>query len=659
MSLPIPEREALRTALGVLSPRDRRLYWVAVGLQFLLALMDLAGVLLLGMVGALLASTAGGSAVPAPVAGVLDTLGLGSATTATAAFALAAAAAVLLIAKSALALLIQSRLLRFLGRRAGAVGAELARGFLGLPMLQVRRHPSQVTSFALMEGVNGLITGILGSFMVVVSEVALLVVLGVALLVIDPLTTAVAVAYFGGIALLLNRRLGVLARSAGRATAESNIAGRTVIQDAVDTYPEIAVMRRRGVFVERFAGERHRYAEAQATSMLLGAVPRYLMEAAMVLGAALMAATLALTNDLAGAVGGIVLFLAAASRVVPALLRLNSAVISMRNQATAAGRAGDLAEQVRAGEERGVAEHGWGFAEERVVPDAGEKPAVPNPPRLNEADATVDATAAPTEVSAPPSPTAADIALTEVSLRYPERDGFALADITLKVAAGQSLALVGPTGAGKSSLVAVILGLVEPTAGTVRVGGVAPATGAAEFAVVEPQSLPVAAATVGYVPQDVALVFGTVRDNVALGIPEEAIDDAAVWAALQRAHLAEFVRTLPAQLNTVVGERGVRLSGGQRQRLGLARALYTPPRLLVLDEATSALDAETERAIAETIGSLSGEVTTVTVAHRLATIREADIVAYLDGGRLVAQGTFEQVRAAVPGFERQAQLLGL
>jgi ATP-binding cassette subfamily C protein len=425
--------------------------------------------------------------------------------------------------------------------------------------------------------------------MVVVSEVALLVVLGVALLVIDPLTTAVAVAYFGGVALLLNRRLGVRARSAGRATAESNIAGRTVIQDAVDTYPEIAVMRRRGVFVERFAGERRRYAEAQATSMLLGAVPRYLMEAAMVLGAALMAATLALTNDLAGAVGGIVLFLAAASRVVPALLRLNSAVITMRNQAAAAQRAGDLAEQVRAGQERGGVEYVWGVAEEREVPYVGEKAAAPSPPRLNDAEAMVDAAAAAT-------PTGADIALTDVSLRYPERDGFALADITLNVAAGQSLALVGPTGAGKSSLVAVILGLVEPTAGTVRVGGVAPATGAAEFAVVEPQSLPATdAAAVGYVPQDVALVFGTVRDNVALGIPEEAIDDAAVWAALQRAHLAEFVQTLPAQLNTVVGERGVRLSGGQRQRLGLARALYTPPRLLVLDEATPRPNARSPR----------------------------------------------------------------
>lgn len=610
MRLPVPEREALHIALGVLSPRDRRLYWVAVALQFLLALLDLAGVLLLGVVGALLAAAAGGTALPTPVAGVLDTLGLGGAATTKAAITLAAAAAVLLIAKSALALIIQSRLLRFLGRRAGAVGAELAEEFLSLPMLQVRSHPSQVTAFALMEGVNGLITGVLGRFMVVVSEIAVLVVLGLALLVIDPLTTAVTVSYFGGIALVLNHRLGILGRRAGQVTTDSNISGRTAIQDAIDTYPEIVVMGRRQWFIDLYADQRRRYASAQATTMLLGAVPRYLMEAALVLGAALIAITLALTNDLAGAVGGLVLFLAAASRAVPSLLRLNSALVSMRNQASAAQRAQDLVEQIQAGRQSAPA-------------------------------ATVSGDIQP------PTTSAADLVLTDVSLCYPEREDLALDGITLSVAAGQSLALVGPTGAGKSSLVAVILGLVQPTVGSVRIGGMDPADGTGT-------RIPV-----GYVPQDVALVFGSVRDNVALGIAEERIDDSRVWMALRRAHLAEFVESLPGQLDTVVGERGVRLSGGQRQRLGLARALYMPPRILVLDEATSALDAETESAIAETIASLSGDVTTVTVAHRLTTIREADIVLYLEGGRPIAQGAFEQVRAAVPGFERQARLLGL
>jgi ABC-type multidrug transport system fused ATPase/permease subunit len=150
-----------------------------------------------------------------------------------------------------------------------------------------------------------------------------------------------------------------------------------------------------------------------------------------------------------------------------------------------------------------------------------------------------------------------------------------------------------------------------------------------------------------------------VRENVALGLPDDAIDDDMVWESLERAHLAEFLRDTREGLDTVIGERGVRLSGGQRQRLGIARALYTRPRLLVLDEATSALDAETEQAITETLHELEGEVTTITIAHRLATIRFADEVLFLRNGVIEAHGTFEEVRASTPDFDRQAQLLGL
>lgn len=619
MKLPIPERKVIGSALEQLSPQDQRRYWFAVALQFLLALLDLIGVLLLGAVGVLLASAAGDAALPGPVATVLGRLGLGSAPTTSAAFALAATAAVLLVSKSVLAMLIQTRLLRFLGRRTGATASQLADRFLAMPTLEARRFPSQVTSYALMEGVSGLITGVLGSLMVVISEFSLLAVLGLALFVIDPLTTVVAVVYFGGVALLLTRWLGTKARQAGKVTAEANIAGRTLIADAVDTYPEIVVMGRRGFFSTQFAAARGRYAAAQTETRVLAAVPRYIMEAALVVGAVLLSATLILTNDLAGAVGGIVLFLAASSRVVPSLLRLNTAVLSMRNQASSAARAVELAEFVTAEE---AATGATQPIDQRAISGTAR-------------DRT-------------PQAGPADITLTNVSLRYPDRLSPALDDVTISVAGGQSLALVGPTGAGKSSLVAVILGLVEPTSGTVRIGGVAPQC----FPLESPAGL-------GYVPQDVAMVFGTIRDNVALGIAAETIDEERVWGSLERAHLASFVKSLPQQLDTVVGERGVRLSGGQRQRLGLARALYHPPQILVLDEATSALDAETERSIALTIASLSGEVTTVTVAHRLATIQRADTVAYLDHGRLLAQGSFEQVRAEVPGFERQAHLLGL
>jgi ABC-type multidrug transport system fused ATPase/permease subunit len=221
-------------------------------------------------------------------------------------------------------------------------------------------------------------------------------------------------------------------------------------------------------------------------------------------------------------------------------------------------------------------------------------------------------------------------------------------DASVSVTAGKSLALVGSTGAGKSTLADVILGVIEPELGSVTISGVDPRSAVAQWP-----------GAVAYVPQTVGLTEGTIRDNVALGLPELAVDDTMVWEALERAHLASFLRDTREGLDTIVGERGVRLSGGQRQRLGIARALYTRPRLLVLDEATSALDAETEQAITQTLRELEGEVTTITIAHRLATIRFADQVVFMRHGVIEARGTFEEVRASTPDFERQAHLLGL
>jgi ABC-type multidrug transport system fused ATPase/permease subunit len=207
---------------------------------------------------------------------------------------------------------------------------------------------------------------------------------------------------------------------------------------------------------------------------------------------------------------------------------------------------------------------------------------------------------------------------------------------------------VGSTGAGKSTLADVILGVLAPDLGVVFVGGHAPADNVLRWP-----------GAMAYVPQDIAVINGTVRENVAMGLPEDLVHDERAWEALERARLADFLLSMREGLDTVVGEHGVKFSGGQRQRLGIARALYTRPRLLVMDEATSALDAETEAAVTDTFSSMSGEVTLVVIAHRLATIRHSDQIAYLNEGRLMAVGSFDEVRAKVPDFERQAELLGL
>jgi ABC-type multidrug transport system fused ATPase/permease subunit len=240
------------------------------------------------------------------------------------------------------------------------------------------------------------------------------------------------------------------------------------------------------------------------------------------------------------------------------------------------------------------------------------------------------------------------LALDDVCFTFPGARDPALAHVTMRVPQGSSLAVVGPTGAGKSTFADVSMGLIAPDSGTVTIGGLSPQDAISRWP-----------GAVGCVPQAVSVIEGSIRTNVALGLLPESVDDQDVWTALERSQLSSFLADQRDGLETVVGEHGVKLSGGQRQRLGLARALFSNPELVFLDEATSALDAETERAIADTLTGLAGRVTLVVIAHRLATVRHVDQVAYLEAGHLRALGTFEEVRSEVPDFDRQATLLGL
>lgn len=216
------------------------------------------------------------------------------------------------------------------------------------------------------------------------------------------------------------------------------------------------------------------------------------------------------------------------------------------------------------------------------------------------------------------------ITVEDVTWRYEGGSETILDGLNLEIKKGQSVALIGHSGAGKTTLGDVILGLLEPQKGRVCIDGVDIRTMGDELGKI-----------IGFVPQSIYLTEDTIRCNIAFGIDEKKIDDEKIYMALEKAQLRDFVEGLPQGLDTMVGERGVRISGGQRQRMAIARALYLDPQILVLDEATSALDSETETAVMESIDALQGEKTLIIIAHRLSTIQNCDVAYEIVGGKAV------------------------
>lgn len=607
--------EAVRSALRLLSRRERRLLLASTGIQMSTALLDLVGVLLLGLVGALAVTTVQSAPPPTQVTDLAQGLGLSGLSDQQLVFVLATMAAAVLVMRSAISSYLTRRVLIFLANRQALISARLVRKLLAQPLAFVQERSSQETAYALIYGA-GAVGAILGQMVIAVSELVLLLVLAIALLAISPAVALGSIAFFTLIAYMLQLTMGNWSVRVGRVSATADIASLNAVQEALSVYREISVMDRRHHYVDRVQALRWDAARAFADKTFMGMIPKYVFDVALVFGGLVLAGFLFATQGAAEAAGLLALFLAAATRVMPSLLRLQSATLGLRGSAGAAGRTFELASA--------------------LGHPAGDGP-------------TSDlAEAIRTRIQAGNPDFVSDIHLHSVSLTYPQATTPALSDVSLDIKAGTSVALVGRSGAGKSTLADVILGLLQPSSGEALIGGLPAADALATWP-----------GGISYVPQKIVLANDSVRSNVALGLPPEAIDDALVVEALERVGFGQHLINERDGLGTRVGEDGLKLSGGQRQRLGIARALYTRPHLLVLDEATSSLDAETESAINQMIHSVGSQVTTVIIAHRLSTVRDCDVVVYLEEGRIRAIGDFDQVRQAVPAFHEQARLMGL
>lgn len=596
-------------SLRILSSSDRKKIIAVIVIQISFGLLDLAGVALVGILGALTITGVQSKDPGNRVSTVLQILHLENHSLQSQATIIGLMAATLLITKTILSVIFVRKTIIFLSRRSASISANLISRVLAQPLIQVQSQSMQQTLYAVTSGVDSIAMNVLNITVLIISDTSLLVILGFGLFIVDPTVALSTFIVFSGIAYLLYRLMQLRAIRLGEEQRVLSIESSERILEVLNSYREIVVRNRRGYYSQELGRLRYKLSDVIAERAFMPNISKYVIEVTVVIGLLAIAALQFAINDAAHAVAVLSVFMAASTRISPAILRLQQGALAIKSSIGSAGPTLDLIEELE------------------VLDLANDK---------------VD------KLNFEHKGFTGEVRLSNVSLTYPSKIVPAVKDISLRINQGQVVSFVGPSGAGKTTIIDIILGVLEPDTGIVQIQGNLPLDSIREWP-----------GAIGYVPQDVMISNGTIRQNVCLGYSAMEVPEDAIWHALEIAQLADFVKSLPEGLDTPVGDRGTKLSGGQRQRLGIARAMFTQPKLLVLDEATSALDGSTEASISEAVHNLKGGVTIVIIAHRLSTVKESDVIHYMENGILVKSGTFDELRNSIPEFDKQAQLMGL
>lgn len=473
-----------------------------------------------------------------------------------------------------------------------AIAVRLFRSYLSRSYEYfISKHSSSLGKNLLHE-VHQVVNGVLFPLMSALSRVITAALLMALLLIVDPLMTVIAMGSIGGsyvLIYLFSRRLQL---RLGEKSVAANNSRYYVASEIFSGVKDVKLKGLEDVSIERYMDPSLAYARGLALSMTISQTPRFLLEA-MALGGVLSMLMYLLTvqGDIATVLPVVSLYVFAGYRLLPALQEIFYSVTRLR------------------------------FS----LPSLD----------LLFRDLVTAPTAQPRHPTVIPLPFECSIRLENITYKYPQSDRAVLDNVFIEIPRGARVAFVGPTGSGKSTTVDLILGLLRPSSGRIFID---------DTPLSSDETLRRWQSVIGYVPQHIFLADDTIAANIAFGQRRDEIDHAAVESAAHMAQLHSFIENdLPEGYRTRVGERGVRLSGGQRQRLGLARALYGNPSVLVLDEATSALDNETETQVMKALQSIGREVTIIAIAHRLSTVSQSDIIFRMEDGRVVASGTPSEI----------------
>jgi ATP-binding cassette, subfamily B, bacterial PglK len=599
----------IKKVLLLLEKIDRLKLFLVLIINSFLAFLDLIGVALIGITSAILIRGLQGLAAGDQVTRFLELLNLDGLPQQSLLILLGGSAIFFFILKTILSVYFLRRTLRYMSIRNAQISSSLVSKMLNRPVEKIFSKPIQYQIYNVTGGVERLIGGAVTSLLIIASDLVLLLVILVGLMLVDPITSVGTFMVFTGIAFLLyfllHKRVAIL----NTKSAYQSIYFNQKVSEGINSFRDLFIKGGREFYVNEIRKTKMQLAGYDAEIKFIPNISKYTIEISVILGIAVIAGIQFYLFDSNRAIAVISVFLAASTRIAPAIIRLQQNVIAVKSSLSAAKPTFELIDELNGVEELG---------------------------RTETAITTNHADFSPR------------LKLSNLKFIYSDATDETIQDISLEIAEGKFIAFVGPSGGGKSTLIDLILGLLAPSSGSIIISGLKPVDAIKKWP-----------GSIGYVPQDVFIENSTVKENICLGFNPDSVPDDLVWQALQLADLSEFVKGLEGQLSYRISDAGKNLSGGQRQRLGIARALLTKPKIVIFDEATSALDAETENRVSESILKLTGECTVIFIAHRLSVVRSADMIYYIDKGKIVSQGSFEELRKLNADFNNQANFMGI
>lgn len=596
----------LRNSFKWLEPRHRKRILGVLVLQTILSLFDLLGVALIGLIGALSINGIQATSPNRQISDLLEFLRLQNVSTQKQVVILGVASVVILVGRSMASLLITKRILYFFSRRSADLSVTLTQKLFTKPLLTIQKRSSQEILYSLTKGTEFLMIQVLGTCMVLIADIAVLALLMVGLLIFDLVTALSTFIIFASVSFVLHRMLSAKAGELGVQNAKFTIEGNQAINESLLAFREAFVGNRFSYYINGIAKSRKGLAEVSGYVNFMPYISKYFLEATVILGALVISGIQVIVWDTAHAVAALGVFLAAGTRIGPSVLRLQQGLVYIRNSLGMASPTLELMEELHSADK-------CESASQTLQTDHGDFR-----PRIT---------------------------VSNISYSYPNDITPIVSNLDLHVDEGSYLAIVGASGIGKSTLVDLILGILEPSSGQITISGLRPKEAIAKWP-----------GAIGYVPQEVSISDGTILENILMGYPKDTLDLQSIYSLLRKVELEEFVRELEKKIESPVGDRGSKLSGGQRQRLGIARALVSQPKILILDEATSALDSETEAAISDSLIRLRKSVTVIAIAHSLRTVKSADFILLLKSGGEYEVGTFQKLLLNSESFRQIMQI---